>query len=147
MREPEIRTVGAHTYELRPLATSPMLKLMARLAKILGPSVGLVDNPADLAKVANIGAVLADLAAHIDEENVLAVCVVLADHTTIVDGDTRLPLGGSKGAQWEVHFQGDPVGLFRWLGTALEVNFGPLAAWLAEASKAAPGPASGAPAR
>lgn len=148
MREPEIRTVGAHTYELVPLATSPMLKLMARLTKILGPSLGVVEDFEQLKSVANIGHLLADLAAHLDEENVLAVCAVLAEHTTIVDGDKRLPLGGAqKGAQWEVHFQGDPVGLFRWLGTALEVNFGPLAAWLAEASKSAPGPASGAPAR
>lgn len=145
MREPEIRTVGAHTYEIVPLATNAMLKLMARLAKILGPSVGLVDNPADLTRAANVGAVLADLAAHLDEDNVLAVCAVLAEHTTIVDGDKRLLLGSTqKGAQWETHFQGDPVGLLRWLGAALEVNFGPLAAWLAEASKA---PVAGAPAR
>jgi hypothetical protein len=150
MREAEIRTVGEHTYELRPLATSAMLRLMARLTKILGPSLGLVENLEQLKDVANIGHLLADLAAHLDEDSVLGVCNVLATHTNIVDGEKRLPLGGGGvGAQWEVHFQGDPVGLFQWLGTALEVNFGPLAAWLAAASKkakeAAPGPASDAP--
>ncbi len=138
MRESEIRTVGEHTYELRPLATSAMLKLMARLAKILGPSMALVENPAELANMAGVGAILGDLAAHIDEDSVLGVCSVLAEHTTIVEGDRRLPLGGAKGAQWEVHFAGDPVGLFRWLGTALEVNFGPLGAWLGSVTKAAP---------
>lgn len=140
MREPEIISLGEHTYEIKPLNTSAMLKLMTRMARILGPSAAMLDNPADLAKLANIGRVLADLAERIDEADVVEVCKVLAEHTMILAGDRKLRLGGSEHAQWELHFQGDPVGLFRWLGKALEVNFGPLAAWLAAASKPVPSP-------
>lgn len=136
MREPEILTLGEHTYEIKPLNTSAMLKLMAKLTRILGPSAAMLDNPGDLASLSNIGRVLADLAERMDEADVLAVCKVLAEHTLILDGDRKLRLGGDAGAQWEVHFQGDPVGLFRWLGGALKLNFGPLAAWLEEAGKA-----------
>lgn len=141
MREAEIRTVGEHTYELKPLATSAMLKLMTRLVKILGPSVGALENVSALSSVTNIGRVLADLAERIDDAEVIAVCTTLAEHTLIVEDDRKLPLAGSKAAQWETHFAGDPVGLLRWLGTALEVNFGPLASWLAEASKTKAPPA------
>lgn len=140
MREPEIISLGEHTYEIKPLGTSAMLKLMTRMARILGPSAAMLDNPADLAKLSNIGRVLADLAERMEEADVLEVCKVLAEHTMILAGDRKLRLGGGEHAQWELHFQGDPVGLFRWLGKALEVNFGPLAAWLAAASKPAPSP-------
>ena len=141
MREPEIVSLGEHTYEIKPLNTSAMLKLMTRMARILGPSAAMLDNPADLAKLSNIGRVLADLAERMEESDVVEVCKVLSEHTMILSGDRKLHLGGAAaGAQWELHFQGDPVGLFRWLGKALEVNFGPLAAWLAAASKQAPAP-------
>ena len=123
-----------------------MLKLMARLARVLGPSAALLDDPAKALSDASIGRVLGELAERIDEADVLAVCATLAESTTIVDGEKKLRLGGAAGAQWETHFQGDPVGLFRWLGSALEVNFGPLAAWLAEASKRS-GLGAGAPAK
>lgn len=145
MREPEVISLGEHTYEIKPLNTSAMLKLMTRMARILGPSAAMLDNPADLAKMSNIGRVLADLAERMEESDVVEVCKVLAEHTEILNGDCKLRLGGGAGAQWDLHFQGDPVGLFRWLGKALEVNFGPLAAWLAAASKPAPAPV-GAPA-
>lgn len=147
MREPEIRTVGDTEYEFKPLATSAMLKLMTRLVKILGPAVGALENVSDLKKIANAGHMLAELASRIDEAEVLAVCAVLAEHTHIVDGDKKLPLAGRGGAQWETHFAGDPVGLLRWLGTAVEVNFGPLGAWLGEAMKALPSHAGADPAR
>ena len=52
------------------------------------------------------------------------------------DGDRKLPLGGASGAQWEIHFQGDAVALFSWLGGALKLNFGPLVAWLEAEAKA-----------
>lgn len=142
MREPEIVSLGEHTYEIKPLATSAMLKLMARLAKVLGPSASLLDTPEQLISRANIGRVLAELAERMDEADVLAVCATLAESTTILEEDKKLPLGGARGAQWETHFQGDAVGLFRWLGKALEVNFGPLAAWLATASQASSAPAA-----
>jgi hypothetical protein len=136
MREPEIVSLGEHTYEIKPLNTSAMIKLMAKLTRILGPSAAMLDNPADLVSMANVGRVLADLAERMDEAEVTAVCMVLAEHTMVIDGDKKLRLGGGAGAQWEMHFQGDAVALFRWLGAALRMNFGPLAAWLEEASKA-----------
>lgn len=136
MREPEVITIGDHTYEIKPLATSAMLKLMTRLARLLGPSVGALQNPSDLASFASVGRILAELSERFEEADVLSVCAVLAAQTMIVEDDKKLHLGGERGAQWETHFAGDPVGLFRWLGAAMEVNFGPLVAWLAEASKA-----------
>lgn len=142
MREAEIRVIGETTYELKPLNTSTMLKIMTRLAKILGPSVAVLDRPEQLLSVIGAGRVLAELGERFDEADVLAVCSMLAEHTLIVDGDKKLRLGGAAGAQWETHFAGDPVGVFRWLGAALEVNFGPLASWLAEASSKAPQPAA-----
>ena len=146
MREAEIRVIGDTTYELKPLNTSAMLKLMTKLAKILGPSVAVLDNPTQLATLIGAGRVLAELGERFDEADVLAVCAALAEHTLIVDGDKKLRLGGSAGAQWETHFAGDPVGLFRWLGAALEVNFGPLAEWAAQ-SQATAAPGGAVPAR
>ena len=91
MREPEIISLGEHTYEIKPLSTSAMLKLMTRMARILGPSAAMLDNPADLAKLSNIGRVLADLAERMEEADVLEVCKVLAEHTMILAGDRKLP--------------------------------------------------------
>lgn len=137
MREPEVITLGEYTYEIKPLNTSAMIKLMAKLVQILGPSfAAMLDDPKQLASMSNIGGVLAELAERMDQDDVLAVCKVLAEHTLIIDGDKKLYLGGERAAQWEVHFQGDPVALFRWLGGALKLNFGPLVAWLEAEAKA-----------
>lgn len=137
MREAEIRVIGETTYELKPLATSTMLKLMAKLVKILGPAAALLDNPAQVLG-GGVGRILVEISERLDDAEVISVCMTLAEHTQVIDGDRKLPLAGAKGAQWETHFAGDPVELLRWLGTALEVNFGPLASLLAEASKHSP---------
>ena len=137
MREPEIISLGEHTYEIKPLNTSAMIKLMAKTVRIVGPSfAAMLDNPSQLVSSTNIGAVLAELATRLEEADVLDVCKVLAEHTLIVSGDRKLPLGGAAGAQWEIHFQGDAVALFSWLGGALKLNFGPLVAWLEAEAKA-----------
>ena len=143
MREAECRSIDGREYEIRPLNTSAMLKLMGRLVRLVGPSVGSLDSPAQLADAAQVGRLLAELAERIDDAEVLAVCMTLAESTQVLDGDKKLPLAGKQGAQWELHFQGDPVGLLKWLGTALEVNLGPLAAWLGTLTAQ---PAAGAPA-
>jgi hypothetical protein len=137
MREPELKDVGPHTYEIRPLNTSVMVKTAAKLAKLMGPLATMLDQPAQLTEMANLGALLAQLVEHMDSPDVLAVMNTFAEHTTVVDGDRKVPLGGSKGC-FEVHFQGDPVGLVRWLGAALEVSFGPLVEWLRTMAPAKP---------
>ena len=137
MREPEVRDVGPHTYEIRPLNTSTMVRTAAKLAKLLGPLASMLDRPSQLAEMANIGQVLAQLVEHMDSPDVLAAMGTFAEATTVVDGERKVPLGGAKGC-FELHFQGDPVGLVRWLGAALEVSFGPLVAWLGEQAPAKP---------
>jgi hypothetical protein len=137
MREPEVRDVGPHTYEIRPLNTSTMVRTAAKIAKLLGPLAAMVDSPSQLVAQANIGALLAQLVEHMDSPDVLAVMGTFAEATTVVDGERKVPLGGAKGC-FELHFQGDPVGLVRWLGAALEVSFGPLVAWLGEQAPAKP---------
>lgn len=141
MREPEIRDVGAVTYEIRPLNTSVMVRTGAKIAKLLGPLATMVDDPSQLVAVANIGQTLAQLVEHIDSPDVLAVMNTFAEATTVIDGDKKIPLGGKSGC-FEIHFQGDPVGLVRWLGAALEVSFGPLVAWLGEQAPAPAKPAA-----
>lgn len=136
MREPEVRDVGPHTYEIRPLNTSVMVRTAAKLAKLLGPLAAMLDKPSQLVEMANIGQVLAQLVEHLDSPDVLAVMNTFAEHTTVLVKDCKVPLGGKNGC-FEVHFQGDPVGLVKWLGAALEVSFGPLAEWLRAQAPAA----------
>ena len=129
MREPEIKDVGETTYEIRPLNTSVMVKTAAKLAKLMGPLATMLDQPAQLTEMANLGALLAQLVEHLDAPDVLVVMGTFAEHTTVCIEERKVSLGGKSGC-FETHFQGDPVGLVRWLGAALEVSFGPLVEWL-----------------
>lgn len=127
MREPDVRDIEGLTYEVRALPTTQGLRLMTRLAKVLGDGVGAIveGGPA-------IGRAIPALLERIPDDLLTETCVLLGARTTVVMSPQSKPT--LSGEFFEQHFAGRYHLLVQWLQFALEVNFGPLAEWLQRAA-------------
>lgn len=144
MRETQTKTIDGHTYQVQMLPGTKSWKMMLRLSKMVGPSLGKVidGSGGDLQKLLNtnmadvmLGEAIAALTERLDEADVELMVQQLAA-CTLVDNK---PLTDC----FELHFQGDGVGVVKWLAFALKANFGPFSDVLASAksdqSQAEPG--------
>lgn len=133
MREPDVRDIEGAIYEVRPLPTTKGLRLMTRLARILGDGAGaLMEGSSGVAKA------LPALLESIPDDLLAEVCVMLGERTTVVLSPSQKP--PLTGEFFEVHFAGRYHVLVQWLRFALEVNYGPLAGWLRTAAASTPTP-------
>lgn len=133
-REAHERVIDGDTWTVQQFPATEGLRLMARLAKLLGgplsAAMGALQG-SDLldAKVDGslLGKAVAELADRLDEDEVAGLAKRLLKDTR-VGGKEVLP-------QFETLFQGRYLTLFKVLGFVLEVNFQiPLAGWLAVAA-------------
>jgi hypothetical protein len=136
MRDPLTETIDGRTYEVTPLPAGQALKTLARLLRLVAPALG---KPGSLRAagqtlqqviLGGIGGALERL----DGEELDALCRELAQTTMVRGGGAPFRLD----AQFDVHFQGDVLGVLRWLRFALEANFGPLFSALGQAPPSAP---------
>jgi len=134
MREPETKVIDGCTYTVQMLPGTKAWKMGLRLAKMLGPSLGKAIDGAegDLQKLMNTqldSSFLSDaitmLAERIEEVEVELIVQQLAE-VTLVDGKPLKTI-------FDLHFQGNPVGVVKWLAFAIKTNFGPFSQGLASA--------------
>ncbi len=132
MREPQSKVIDGVTYEVQMLPGTKSWKMLLRLGKMIGPALGkVIDGSegslqnlmnADLSEVF-IGEALTALTERMDEAEVEIIIQQLAE-CTIVDNK---PLKGI----FELHFQGNPGALLKWLAFAVQANFAPFSNALA----------------
>lgn len=134
MLQTEERLIGGVTYQVTQLAAPQGRKLLVRLYKVLGPTLGAAlrgmpdDASASLGSLETgaIGDALIKLAEVISEEELEYVCSTLAAHTQFSREPGRwLPLKQDE----QFHWAGRYHHMFQWIGFALQVNY---AAFLAE---------------
>jgi hypothetical protein len=122
MREPEQREIDGVVYRVTPLPAGKGLKVMQRIAKVLGPvltsgataGAGSVED----AVVRELGAV----AGRLSDDDLEFVSRALAESTTFANGHgAQVQLGQC----FDLHFAGEYERLLPWMAFALGVNFAP----------------------
>lgn len=121
--ETSTKHIGSHEYAYHPLSATPAYKLLLKLVKILGPSFAALAG----GKEGFAGAAQA-LSAALDEKSADEIIKQLVQQSE-VDGT---PLKGA----FEIHFAQDMSGLFKFLGFALEAQFGDFLGAMLNAKKA-----------
>lgn len=140
----EDREIAGSVYRVSQLKATKALGLLTELAKMLGPTLGILADAAgnekgklDLASIGNIkvggdvfGRAVGALVERIDSARVQTLIKELAAVTEVAPegSDKFLPLPGV----FELHFAGRMGGLFKWLKFALEVQFSDFLSSLAE---------------
>jgi hypothetical protein len=119
----EKKRIGRFEYEVKQLGAIAGRDLLVRLAKTLGPALGMVLN--GKASLAHAGAALAVAAEHLDPAELEHFCDVLGRSSSVYvqEGGKSVVKTLDLGFQ-ELHFAGEYAEMFEWLGFALEVNFG-----------------------
>lgn len=122
-RELEKKKIGNHNYEMSLLGATASYKLFHKLFKMLGPSFGMVMDA--VSEVEDVGSLdlaggaatkaIRTLSEDISEESLEHLIDTLKAETQ-VNGQ---PLEGV----FEVHFQGDIAGMFKWLIWGLKVQY------------------------
>lgn len=132
MRETQTKTIDGHNYQVQMLPGTKSWKMMLRLAKMIGPSLGKVIDGAggDLNKLmasgissSFISEAIAMLTSRLDEGEVELIVQQLSE-CTLVDNKPLKPV-------FDLHFQGDPIGVVKWLAFSIQANFGPFSSVLA----------------
>lgn len=136
MTASQTRTIGAHTYEVMPLAAGVSLRVMTRVLKMGAPAFAEVSSLREAASA--VGTLLSVGLANLDEDVILFASSELAKVTRVVDGDRSLPLAPI----FDEHFRGRVGDLFAWLRFAAEVTYGPLGDALGKMLTASPAPPS-----
>lgn len=132
MREAEVIDIEGFTYEVRPLPTTQGLRLMHTLAQVMGAGVSVVmEGPQGIAKM------VPEMVERITPEKLTEVCAMLGARTSVRVGDKKPSLTGEF---FEAHFAARYHVLVQWLRFSLEVNFGPLGAWLRTVTPSAVAP-------
>lgn len=117
---PSVRTIGAHTYEVMPLASESAIRVMLKLGSIVSPALRSVAHLADAAKA--VGVALAVGFDALDADSLVYVSREFAKVTHVIDGDTKRPLAPI----FDEHFRGKFWDMPQWVRFAAEVTFGPL---------------------
>lgn len=121
MRESVKEKIGESTYIIHPLPCSKGLKVLARLAKLLGPSIGLLIKKDQMEVYDAIAASIYELSATIKEEDLEWICEVFGEYTDVEDGRQTLKLDTSTRDRV---FSANYGELFKWLYKSMEVNYG-----------------------
>lgn len=126
--ETRARAIDGKQYKVTQLGAVQGRKVFTRLLRIIAPLLA--------AKDPSLG--LADVAAHITEADLDALCEVFAAKTmipTTMSNGAEVPLAGV----FDDHFAANYGGMMRWLMFCLEVNF---ASFFAETGLSAAPPAT-----
>ncbi len=122
-REAQSKEIDGATYTVQMLGGTESWKMLLKLSKMLGPSLGKVVDGGSLEDVLNsqiggnfIAEAIEAFVNNVDEPAAASIIEKLKDNT-LVDG---APLRGS----FELHFQGDGIGIIKWLVFALQAQFG-----------------------
>lgn len=125
MRTPQSVTIDGWRYTVTPLPAGAGLALVARVAKLLGPSL------AALLRGASGDALGAALTALVDRVSPVELVEIAKEITA---GTKAVQPGGKEAAELSVifddHFGGDYLRLLDVVKFAAEVNFGPFVAGL-----------------
>lgn len=136
MREVQTKVIDGCTYQVQMLPGGKGWKMGVRLVKMLGPTlakaIGGVGG--DLQKLLNskldsdfIAEVITMLSERLDETE-LDIIIQQLSACTVVDNKPLKDV-------FDLHFQGNPIGVVKWLAFAIQANFGPLSPGLPSASQ------------
>lgn len=143
MREPQDTEIGGHVYRVSMLNTTRGWKLLLRVAKMVGPSIGIVVDGVGLSQTAAadegflqkladkklgdqfFAQAISKLTDSIYERDMEHVIKELAQATRVRwnrNGELSdfMPLAGEN---FEVHFQGETGRMLQWLAFALKSQF------------------------
>lgn len=140
MREMHKTRINGHAYEVTALPATRGWKLLLRVVKIVGPSLGIVIDgvglSADEGEPENLlerlskkkvkdkffEQAIASLAQRLDEDGVEYIIEELSSVTRLrLNADK---MGPKLNEVFEAHFQGKPVDMIKWLGFALKAQLG-----------------------
>jgi hypothetical protein len=126
MRETQTKVIDGHTYQVQMLPGTKTWKLILRLSKMVGPSLGKMIDSTDgnigqllesNIKDVFIGEAITALVERMDEADVEITIQQLAE-CTLVNNKPLKPI-------FDLHFQGDGIGVVKWLMFAIKANIGP----------------------
>lgn len=130
MIETHTREIDGTAYQVSQFGATQGRKILARLAKALGPALAaLVAGAPEGAKAdaavsrANIGEAIRALCEGLREEDLDLLTSALVEKTMVrvdADSDAWVPLKGV----FDAHFAGRYAALLGWIAFGLEVNYG-----------------------
>lgn len=124
-REPQTKDIDGHMYTVQMLGGTESWKMLLKLSKMLGPSLGkIVGGVKNLDSLMDmeiggggfIAEAIESFVSNVDEPAATSIIEKLKD-VSQVNGK---PLRGI----FELHFQGDGVGIIKWLVFALQAQYG-----------------------
>lgn len=114
MLETKNKQIGANEYQVTQLGAIQGRKVLARLARVIGPAIAEVGT-------GGVTAALAKAAEGLTDADVDYFCETFAPMTHVRMPDGKTP----KLSQiFDFHFAANYLELTKWLGFCLEVNFG-----------------------
>lgn len=122
-REPQTREINGHTYTVQMLDGSDSWKLLLKLTKMLGPSLGkLVGSGSinaimdmDIGKSGIVAEAIDAFVTNVSEKE-LGEVIEKFKKNTLVDNKPLAPV-------FELHFQGDAITIMKWLVFALQAQY------------------------
>jgi hypothetical protein len=121
MREPVRKVIDGEEYTFCQLPVKQSIRLLTRIIKFIGPSLGIGIHGEGIRSIADIeidpGAIISNLCSRIDEQEI----------EYIIDALLSQVLHNGKGNLQQVfdaHFGGRIPHLFKVVAAALEVNYG-----------------------
>lgn len=125
---PKTQTIGAYTYTVFPLTAIPGRRAFVRLAKALGPALGVAATVKEGDETGMVNA-FARLMGALSEDDVDYFCDLFAQSTTVRMGKDEPKLFDI----FDIHFAGRYMEMFRWLAFCVGVNYGDFFAGLRKA--------------
>jgi len=136
--EVKSRVIGEHTYRVEQFGAKKGGRILVRLAKMLGASIGGAIESGDKVDATVIGKTLTSLTDQITEEDYDYLCDNFAAKTRVTGGQY-----GSNEPKladfFDSHFAGNYLELGEWLAFCLEANYGSFLAVIGEEAKALAG--------
>ena len=123
-REAQSKDIDGHLYEVTMLGGTESWKMLLKLSKMLGPGIGKISGSKGSLNAlmdSEIGSnflaeAIEAFVQNVDEPAAASIIEKLKD-VTLVNGK---PLRGT----FELHFQGDAIGVIKWLIFALQAQYG-----------------------
>jgi hypothetical protein len=130
MLQTKEKTIGEHRYQVTQLSAPEGRRLLVRLYKVLGPSLGAITKGLDGVdgkavkleelRLEFVGEALRELAMHLNEDDLEHLCEVMGKQTMVhLGGDKWVPLQDVSA----LHFAGRYDEMFKWIAFALETNY------------------------
>lgn len=117
------KAIDGHSYTVRKLPARKGTRMLAKIARMVGPSLGTLAEGGKLSDLMDakldgklFSRAISALFLHVDEDAVEAILMDLADVTTVEPGGVLKPI-------YDVHFMGRQGALMRWAAFALEAQY------------------------